>query len=105
MITFSSYAKRLSFLTPIRGEDAPLVPHTDPVYHSPETQEEVTMPRLLSANSGYARGGGILHLPSNDSLGNPRLQSPHSPGRPPGGGADQWGPTLFRAKPGRGGRQ
>ena len=74
-----------SFLTPIRGEDAPPVPHTDAVYHSHshDSQEDGTLTQLLSANTGYAGGGGILHLP------------PPSPGRPSGGGQINGGQPFF----------
>ena len=74
-----------SFLTPIRGEDAPPVPHTDAVYHSHghDSQEDGTLTQLLSANTDYARGGGILHLP------------PPSPGRPSGGGQINGGQPFF----------
>ena len=84
-----------SFLTPIRGEDARPVPHTDAVFQSQghDTQEDGTQNQLHAANTGYARGGGILRLP------------PPSPGRPSGGGQINWGPTVFRTGFGRWGGQ
>ena len=94
-----------SFLTPIRGGNAPPVLHTDPVYHVSGTQAEGATPRPISANSGYPSVGGIVHLvPTGDSLHNQQfLSPPHSPGRTTTvGGSDQRGPTLFRSRAGRG---
>ena len=85
-----------SYLTPIRGEDAPPVPHTDPVYHSHDTQEEGTLPRLLSANNGYARGGGsYTYLPAILWATRDCRARPHSPGRPSGGGQINGGQPFF----------
>ena len=67
-----------SFLTPIRGEDAPRYPILTQCIIAPKLRRKGPCRGFYQRAVVTPGGGGsYTHLPPGDSLGNPRLQSPH----------------------------